>query len=310
MRGRDLLSISDLSREEIFMLYELTSKLKGTPFEDSQKILAGKSVAMLFEKPSLRTRVTFELGVYQLGGYALFLEQQNVRLGEREAICDVARNLARWVDGIIARVFAHETLLQLAEYADIPVINALSDLEHPCQALADFYTLLEKRGSFEGLSIAYVGDGNNVCHSLLLLAGKIGVNMRVASPEGYEPREEIVKRALNEAEKTGANIQILNDPHKAVEGVDAIYTDVWASMGQEEEREIRAKIFKPYQVNEELVKLARSDAYIMHCLPAHRGEEITDEVIDSPQSIVLDQAENRLHVQKALMAWILGGWEG
>ncbi|RKZ26310.1 ornithine carbamoyltransferase, partial [bacterium] len=237
--------------------------------------------------------------------YAVYLAPQDIKLGVRESVPDVARNLSRWVDGIMARVFSHDTVVGLAENASVPVINGLCDLEHPCQILADFMTIYEHKKRFEGLTLAWVGDGNNVCHSLLLASGLMGVNMRVATPEGYEPKEEIVKVAKEYAERSGAEIEILHSPQDAVKDADIIYTDVWASMGQESEAEKRKRIFMNYQVNPELVKLAKPDYIFMHCLPAHRGEEVTDEVLDGPNSVVLDEAENRLHAQKALLVKLM-----
>jgi len=303
---KDLLSIRDLTREEFMEIIERGIERKRALKEGREdKPLKGKVLAMIFEKPSLRTRVTFEVGMYQLGGYAVYLAPQDIKLGVRESVPDVARNLSRWVDGIMARVFSHDTVVGLAENASVPVINGLCDLEHPCQILADFMTIYEHKKRFEGLTLAWVGDGNNVCHSLLLASGLMGVNMRVATPEGYEPKEEIVKVAKEYAERSGAEIEILHSPQDAVKDADIIYTDVWASMGQESEAEKRKRIFMNYQVNPELVKLAKPDYIFMHCLPAHRGEEVTDEVLDGPNSVVLDEAENRLHAQKALLVKLM-----
>jgi ornithine carbamoyltransferase len=259
---------------------------------------------MIFEKPSLRTRVTFESAMYQLGGHAIYLAPADIGLGRRECVHDVARNLERWVDMIVARTFLHTTVLDLARYAAIPVINALSDLEHPCQAIADFLTLKEKRGELGGLKLAYVGDGNNICNSLILLSALMGVRMRVASPEGFEPKAEIVEKARSLASPADADIEISHDPYEIVADADALYTDVWASMGQEDEAEHRRTIFSGFQVNAELVSHAPHDVLIMHDMPAHRGEEITDEVIDSARSIVFDQAENRLHAQKGILVFL------
>jgi ornithine carbamoyltransferase len=260
---------------------------------------------MLFEKPSLRTRVTFETGMTQLGGHAIYLQPSDAQLGQRETVADAARNLERWVDGIMARTFRHETVVELARCASVPVINGLSDLEHPCQALADFLTIREKRGSVEGLKLAFVGDGNNVAHSLMLLGAKLGTHVVVACPEGYAPDAEITDDAEVCAAEAGGSITIVHDPYTGVKDADVIYTDVWASMGQEVEAEARAKLFAPFQVNAALLAAAAPDAVVMHCLPAHRGQEITDEVMDGPQSIVFDQAENRLHAQKAILAALL-----
>jgi ornithine carbamoyltransferase len=257
---------------------------------------------MLFEKPSLRTRVTFEVGMSQLGGHALYLGSQEVGLGKREAVADVARNLTRWVDAVMARVFRHESLIELAKHASIPVINALSDFEHPCQALGDFMTLHEYKQRLARLTLAWVGDGNNVAHSLLRGAARLGVRMRVATPPGYEPHPAVVAAARRD----GGSIELTHDPGEAVAGADAVYTDVWTSMGQEAEAEARQKVFRSYQVNARLMKRAGPRALFMHCLPAHRGQEVTDEVIDGPRSIVFDQAENRLHIQKAILLALLG----
>lgn len=258
-------------------------------------------MTMLFEKPSLRTRVTFEAGMTQLGGHAINIE---TKLGERETIADVGKNLERWVDGIMARTFEHSTVLALAANANVPVINGLSDKEHPCQALADFQTLIEHKG-IKDIKLAYVGDSNNVSNSLLLLAATLGVDFSMGCPHKYEPQASIWMKALELAKISGAEITLSNDPYEAVANADAVYTDVWTSMGQEAEAKEREKIFAPYQLNAELMKHAKSDAIVMHCLPAHRGLEITDEVIDGPNSVVFDQAENRLHAQKAILALVL-----
>ena len=262
---------------------------------------------MFFEKPSLRTRLTFEAGITSLGGHAFFVDQKASRIDAREKLSDIAHNLERWVDGIVLRTFAHSTVTGMAEHASIPVVNALSDLEHPCQALADCLTLQEKFGDLRNVKLAYVGDGNNVAHSLLLAAACLGSTIRVATPEGYCPNTQIVKQAKKIAATTGATIQILSDAHKAVAGADAIYTDAWASMGQESEAAQRKETFSAYQVNDKLFTGAAPSALFMHCLPAHRGEEVTDAVIDSARSVVFDQAENRLHVQKAILMMLLGG---
>ncbi|MCP2606604.1 ornithine carbamoyltransferase, partial [Candidatus Aminicenantes bacterium AC-708-I09] len=248
----------------------------------------------------------FEIGMLQLGGEAIYLSPNDIQMGKREPVKDIARNLERWVDGIMIRTFGHEIVLELAEYANIPVINGLSDLLHPCQAMADFMTLKEKKGKLKGLKLAYLGDGNNVAHSLIFAASKCGVNISIATPPGYEPKKEIIEKARENAKDFGNLIEITNDPESAVKDADAVYTDVWASMGQEQEREKRLKIFPPYQVNRKLMSLAKEDAVFMHCLPAHRGEEVTDDVIESHQSVVFDQAENRLHVQKAIMILLMG----
>lgn len=307
LRGRDLVSARDLSGEEIWKIFTVASALKSRTLEEqvSRPLLAGKTLAMIFEKPSLRTRVTFEVGMTQLGGHAIYLQPSDIRLGERETVADAARNLERWVQGIMARTFAHQTVVDLAKYANVPVINGLSDLEHPCQALTDFFTIYEKKGSLAEVKLAYVGDGCNTCHSLMLLAAELGAKMSVACPEGYEPNTALWTAARRVAKETGASITTTADPLEAVQDADVVYTDVWSSMGQEEDHDARVPIFQPYQVNQRLVEAAKDDVLVMHCLPAHRGEEITDEVLDGPHSVVLDQAENRLHVQKAILALML-----
>jgi len=300
---KDLLTIGELKKEEVREILSLTMEIKKNK-KKFRNALKDKILAMVFEKPSLRTRMTFEVGMLEMGGKAIYLGPSEIQLGKRESIADVARNLERWVDGIMIRTFGHDNVEKMAEWAKPPVINGLSDLHHPCQALADYFTLLEKFGKLEGLKLAYVGDGNNVCHSLIEGASKLGVHISVATPEGYEPKKEIVERAMKE---TNSKIEILRDPVEAVKKADAIYTDTWTSMGQEHEKEIRVKIFKPYQVNKSLMEKTGKKTYFMHCLPAHRGEEVTDEVIDSEYSLVFDEAENRLHVQKAIMYILMGG---
>lgn len=304
MMRKDLLSIDDLTAEEARELLSLAGRLKSGAAEHS---LPGKTLALVFEKPSLRTRVTFEVGMTQLGGHAIYLSMQDIGLGQRESVSDVAQNLSRWVDGIAARTFAHQSAVELGEHSSIPVINALSDHEHPCQALADVLTLQERSKGLSGLSLAYVGDGNNVCHSLLLLAALLGMDMRVATPTSYEPNAGVLERAKALAEQSGGSVLLTDDPALAVAQADAVYTDVWASMGDEHEAEARAEVFRPYQVNSALFGLAKPTAVAMHCLPAHRGDEITGEVLDGPHSVVLDQAENRLHAQKAVLVSLLGG---
>lgn len=289
---KDFLSFKDLNKEELFNLFSLTETLKkARPNQDN--LLQGKAFVLVFEKPSLRTRVTFETGIFELGGKPIYLSPQDIGMGTRESVKDVALNLSRWVHGIIARVFAHQNVVELAKHANIPVINALSDLEHPCQVLADLFTVRERFGKFTGLKLAYIGDGNNVCHSLMLGAKLCGLEMWVATPKDYEPNNEYQKMSA---------AKITNDPAEAARDADIVYTDVWASMGQELEKEERLKIFSPYQINSKLMNYAKSSCLVMHCLPAHRGEEITDEVIDSPTSIVFDQSENRLHTQKAVLS--------
>jgi ornithine carbamoyltransferase len=303
--GRDLVSIRDLSPIEVESLFHLATLVKARP-EDFRSALAGKHVAMFFEKPSLRTRLTFEAGISGLGGSVSFIDQRHERLDARETLRDIAHNVERWVSCIVLRTFAHETVEGMAEHACVPVINALSEVEHPCQALADYFTLQEKFGNLKKVRLAYVGDGNNVMHSLLLTAALLGSKIRIATPEGYGPNPEILADTREIADKTGAVIEIMVDPYKAVRGVDAVYTDAWTSMGHEHEAEERSQIFPPYQVNEKLMAAAAPHAVFMHCLPAHRNEEVSDEVIDSVQSIVFDQAENRMHVEKAILMMLAG----
>jgi len=300
----DLVADADLSPRDLRLIFELAERVKAAPRAYSHA-LAGKQLALIFEKPSLRTRVTFEVGMTSMGGFAVYLDHAKPRLGEREAARDIARNLERWVDGIAARSFLHESVLELANHASIPVVNALTDLFHPCQALADLYTLQEKFGRLAGLKLAFVGDGYNVCHSLMITGAKLGVSVRVATPPGYEPKPEIVAEAKALAAAKGATVELFNNPLEATTGAQAVYTDVWASMGQEHAVHLRSQVFAPYRVTGELMAVADSKAVFMHCLPAHRGHEVTNEVIDSPQSVVFDQAENRLHVQKALLILLL-----
>jgi ornithine carbamoyltransferase len=304
--GRDLVSIRDLSPIEVESLFHLAALMKARP-QDFRSVLAGKHIAMFFEKPSLRTRLTFEAGICGLGGSVSFVDQRHERLDARETLSDIAHNLERWVGGIVLRTFAHETVEGMAELACVPVINALSEVEHPCQALADYFTLHEKFGNLKKICLAYVGDGNNVMHSLLLTAALLGSKIRITTPKGYGPNPQILSDAHDIAKNTGATIELLTDPHRAVKGVDAIYTDAWTSMGHEHETEERARIFPPYQVNEKLMSGAAPHAVFMHCLPAHRNEEVTDAVIDSPSSVVFEQAENRMHVQKAILMMLIGG---
>jgi ornithine carbamoyltransferase len=308
LSGKDFISIHDLSSSEIEEIFNLAADLKAKQkMGAAHKLLSGKSLAMIFEKPSTRTRVSFEVGMYQLGGKTVHLSPRAVQLGVREAIKDVAHTLSRYVDGVMLRTFHHKDILEFARFAAIPVLNGLSDLLHPCQALGDVFTVKEKKGDLKNLKFAYIGDGNNVCHSLMFAAAKVGMNLTIATPRGYEPKKQVVERAFEDAKKTGVEIDILNDPVIAAKDADVIYTDVWASMGQEKESKKRKKVFKKFQVNQQLVGLAKRDVMILHCLPAHRGEEITDEVMDGPNSAVFDQAENRLHVQKAILALLLGG---
>ena len=301
---KDLLSISELSGKEIEEIFDLTYKLKKNKARFN-KALSGKTLALIFQKPSNRTRVSFQVGMYQLGGNSFYLAPNEISLGVRESIKDVAKTLSRYVDGIVLRTFEHKNILELAKFADVPVINGLSDFSHPCQALADIFTVREKLKNIKNLTLAYVGDGNNVCNSLLFTCAKIGINMNVGAPKGYEPDRMVLKESRGIAESKNRAINLFNNPFDAVKGVDVIYTDVWTSMGQEEEARIRKDVFKEFQVNKDLVKLAKKNAIIMHCLPAHRGEEITDEVIDSKNSVVFDQAENRMHVQKAVLIKLL-----
>jgi len=306
LRGHDFVSMDDLSPEEVLQVLDMATDLKRrAKAGDRPALLAGRVLAMIFEKPSLRTRVTFEVGMWELGGHAVYLAPQDVQLGARESVPDVARNLERWVGGIMARTFAHRTVQTLAEHARIPVINGLSDLEHPCQTLGDLLTIRERFGHLDGLRVAWVGDGNNVCHSLLLGAAKVGMHVAVATPARYAPDPAIVARAREIAPASGSRIEVGTDAKAAARGADVIYTDVWVSMGQEAEREAKIKVFSGYQVNGALTAQAAARAVVMHCLPAHRGEEITSEVLDGPQSIVFEQAENRLHAQKALLSLIL-----
>jgi len=306
MKTKHLISLKDLSRAEIEEIFDLAVKLKANPSAYASA-LKGKSLAMIFQKPSTRTRVSFEVGMFQLGGTALYLGADDIQLHRGETIADTARVLSRFVNGIMARVFAHQDLLDLAKHGTVPVINGLSDLLHPVQALADYFTLWERRGSLDGLKMAYIGDGNNVCHELLFGAAKFGMTMAVACPEGYDPNPLVVKSAAREAQKVGAPPPIVTrDPMEAAAGADAVYTDVWTSMGQEEEAAARVQAFQGYMVSSEMMAAAGPEAVFMHCLPAHRGEEVAAEVIDGPRSVVFDEAENRLHVQKAALILMLG----
>jgi ornithine carbamoyltransferase len=300
----DLLTGMELDAGRVRELLHLAADVKARP-DRYRGALAGRYIALIFEKPSLRTRVTFEVGIASLGGSAVFLDHTVMRLGQRESIPDVAKSLERWVHGIVARTFTQEAIDGLAANARVPVINALSDRFHPCQALTDFFTLEERFGNLRGLKFAYVGDGNNTCHSLLTIGARLGVHVRVATPAGYEPDAAVVSEAKRIARETRGRIEILRSSEEAVAGAQAIYTDVWAGMGQEEEAAAREKAFAQYQVNEALFSLAAPDAVFLHCLPAHRGLEVTPDVIDSPRAIVFDQAENRLHVQKAILLTLL-----
>jgi len=304
--GCDLISIQDFQPDELACALELATAMKLRP-ADYRGTLVGKQIVLFFEKPSLRTRLTFEAGIHSLGGVSFFVDQTQSRLGARESLSDVAHNLERWIDGVVLRTFAHETVTEMARHASIPVINALSELEHPCQAMADMQTLQEHFGDLHNVRLAYVGDGNNVAHSLMLAAASLGASISVATPAGYEPDAEIARAAEQIAALTGATVQVGNDAREAVSGADAVYTDVWASMGQEDEAVERRKIFMPFQVNQKLFSQAAQRAVFMHCLPAHRGDEVTASVIDSPRSVVFEQAENRLHIQKAIMVLLLEG---
>jgi ornithine carbamoyltransferase len=306
LEGRDLCSIADFSSDEIRGLLQLAHRVKVRP-GDYRWALDAKQLVMFFEKASLRTRLTFETAINTVGGNAIFVDQTQSPLGERESLADMARNLERWVSLIVLRTYSHDTITEMAEYASVPVINALSDLEHPCQALADYLTLEQRFGTARGLNFTYVGDGNNVCHSLLLIGAQLGSHCRIATPKHYAPSAVIVARAEEIAARTGASITLMQDPVEAVTNADAVYTDVCTSMGSEHEATKRAPIFKPYQVNEALMARAAAHAVFMHCLPAHRNAEVTDAVLDGPQSVVFDQAENRLHAQKALLLLLAGG---
>ncbi len=300
MKAQDFLSIRDVSGEEILDLFRLAAGMKADRMKYAEA-LKGKALAMIFEKPSLRTRTTFDIGIQQLGGYSLYLSPAEISLGKRESVYDVAKNLERMVQGIMIRTFAHQIVIDMAKHASVPVINGLTDYSHPCQALADFFTLYELKGELKGRKLTYVGDGNNVAHSLMFAGARLGAHVTIACPSGYEPNASAYEQAAEDGKSTGAVIEVVNDPAAGVRGADAVYTDVWASMGQETETEARKSVFRPFQVNAELMSHAKSDAVFMHCLPAHRGDEVTDEVIDAPYSVVFQEAENRLHVQKAVM---------
>lgn len=300
---RDFLQIVDFSREEIFDTFKLCAELKAkTRARQEHHLLKGQTLAMLFQKPSTRTRVSFEVGMYQLGGHALYLSPNEVGLGKRESVADVARVLSRFNDGIMARVFGHDLVEGLAAYASVPVINGLSDLTHPCQVMGDIFTVHEHKGRYENLTVAFIGDGNNVANSWINLAARLQLDLRIGCPEGYTPNAALLERARAAGK---SEVRVIHDPIEAVKGADVIYTDVWASMGQEDEAAERRRVFMPYQVNAALLKSAAKDCLVEHCLPAHRGDEITDEVIDGPHSIVFDEAENRLHIQKAIMVKLM-----
>ena len=304
LRGMDFLSVDDFSPVQIKALFDVAAQMKAHP-KKFRKVLDGKMMALIFEKPSLRTRTTFTVGIKQLGGDSLLLTPADINLGKRESVFDVAKNLERMVDGIMIRTFGHDICTALAQHASVPVINGLTDYEHPCQALADFLTIIECKKKIKKAKLSYIGDGNNVTHSLMLTAAKLGGTMFIATPEGYKPSDEIMRRAEELADETGARIVWTMDPVEAATDADVIYTDTWTSMGQEAEAEVRRRVFAPFQVNRQLFDHAKPDALFMHCLPAHRGEEVTDEIIDSKNSVVFQEAENRLHIQKAIMFELL-----
>ena len=301
---KHFLSLKDVSSDQWMEIFELSADVKKNPGKYSQ-VLAGKTMAMIFQKSSTRTRVSFEVGMFQLGGHALFLSSNDIQIGRGETIADTARVLSRMVDIMMARVFGHDIVEDLAKYGSVPVINGLSDFSHPCQGVADYFTLYEKWGDCKGRKIAYIGDGNNVCHSLLFGAAALGMHINVGAPDGYKPDQGVVNFSRDVAAKTGGSVTVVTDPREAIRGADAVYTDVWASMGQEKEYHERKAIFSSYQINGKLFSLAKPDALFLHCLPAHRGDEVTDEVIDSPNSVVWDEAENRLHCQKAILLLLL-----
>jgi ornithine carbamoyltransferase len=304
MNTPDFLSIKDFTPLEIRYLLALARQIKASPAAYTET-LKGKTLAMIFEKPSLRTRVSFDVGIHQLGGFSLYLSPAEINLGKRESVYDVAKNLERMVQGIMIRTFAHEIVEDMAAYAGIPIINGLTDYSHPCQAMADYLTLWEVKGRVSGMKLAYIGDGNNVAHSLMFAGAQLGADVWIATPPGYEPKADAIVWATERCNQTGGSCTITNDPEQAVASADAVYTDVWASMGQEAEAEKRRQIFLPYQVNGRLFNQAKSNAIFLHCLPAHRGDEVTHDVIDSPRSVVFQQAENRLHAQKAIMVELM-----
>lgn len=307
LTGRDFIELTDYSTEEIQYLIDLAIEIKRKQKNGEEyQPLKGKTVGLIFEKSSTRTRVSFEVGTYQLGGHALFLSKNDIQLGRGETIADTAGVMSRYLDGIMIRTFGHDKVVDLARYATVPVINGLSDLAHPCQVLADYQTIYEHKGKLQGLKLAYIGDGNNMAHSLMIGGAKLGVHVSVACPDGYEPDPQIVAESQEIAKATGAIIEVVRDARVAVQDADVIYTDVWASMGFEEEQKAREIAFKDYQVDEQLANYAKPDYLFMHCLPAHRGEEVSEGVIDGKHSIIFDQAENRLHAQKALMAALIG----
>lgn len=306
MKGKDLISIADLSIEEIYEIFDVAKTLKQKSYTgEPHKLLEGKTLGMIFTKRSTRTRVSFETGIYQLGGIGMYFGPNDLQIGTSESISDTAKVLSRYLSGIMIRTFAHSDVTDLAKHASIPVINGLTDLLHPCQVLTDIFTILEKKRKLEGLKLAYIGDGNNMAHSLLNGCSKVGMHISIASPSGYKPDKEIVENAKMFAKYMGSKVEILDNPIQAVKNADIVYTDVWASMGQESEAADRKKKFAKFQVNPKLVKNAKDDYLFMHCLPAHRGDEVVNEVADSKNSIIFDEAENRLHVQKAIMALVM-----
>ena len=305
MKSKHLITIKDLDFSDIEEIFDLTVELKSKGEPAGGDPLKGKCLGLIFQKPSLRTKVSFAVAMAQLGGTAIYMAPDEIKLGERESIRDVARTLSRYLDGIVARTFKHGDVVELAEYSTVPVINGLSDFSHPCQALSDLYTVREKKGDLKGLKLAFVGDGNNVCNSLMMAAARMGTDVAVATPKGYEPDREVVKISLDFAAVTGSKVELLSNPEKAITGADVVYTDVWTSMGQEKERAKRLKAFKGFQINEKICSKAKKDYIVMHCLPAHRGEEISDESLEGPHSVIFDQAENRLHVEKAVLILLL-----
>jgi len=306
MKGKSLVSINDLSLEEIYQIFDLSKSLKEKKLTgEPHRVLEGKTLGMIFSKPSTRTRISFQVGIYHLGGTGMYFGPNDLQLGKSENVSDTAKVLSRYLDGIMIRTFAHQDVVDLARFGSIPVINGLTDLLHPCQVLTDLFTILEKRRTLQGLKMAYLGDGNNMAHSLLHGCSKVGMDITLATPSNYKPVAEIVKNAKENAKYMGSKIEIIEDPVEAVKDADIVYTDVWASMGQESEALERKNYFMKYQVNPELVKHAKDDYIFMHCLPAHRGDEVVDEVADSENSVIFDEAENRLHVQKAIMALVM-----
>lgn len=306
LKGKDLLSIHDLSIDEVYEILNLSKVLKQKQKKGEQHhLLKGKTLGMIFQKSSTRTRVSFETGIWQLGGMGLFLSSNDLQIGRGEPVRDTARVLSRYVDGIMIRTFSHKEVEELAYYADVPIINGLTDYMHPCQAMADIFTAMEYKGDLKGRKLAFIGDGNNMAHSLMHICAKVGMDVTVATPFGYEPHVKVVAEAKQDAALTGSKVTVVNDPFEAAKDADVLYTDVWASMGQEAEVMARKRIFVDFQINSAIMNVAKPDAIVMHCLPAHRGEEITDEVMEGPQSAIFDEAENRLHVQKAIMASLM-----